>query len=78
MKDTHCIDCDMLLATQEDYDAHEPGCHCAHCVSLCWRAWNGECCNEPHDWRAEALNLRAMLAKLVSPIEVTTGEFLPE
>lgn len=65
MQAERCPDCERPLATQGQYDTHVEGCECEECRSVCWREWWGnKCQDEPHDWRAEALRLRARVKEL--------------
>jgi hypothetical protein len=60
----NCHRCDKPHATPADFDACPGGCECDRCLSLCWRAYGGLC--EEHNWRAEALALRAKVADLMT------------
>ena len=57
-----CPDCDALIATQADFDAHADGCECDRCCALCWRAWCADVCQrEPVDWRSRLSALEGLL-----------------
>jgi len=58
MNTERCPDCDLPLATQQDFDT-TPGGAGEH---LCWRKMTGDTCeHDPVDWRARCLKLEAKL-----------------
>lgn len=60
-----CENCDRPIPTEEQWkfgacggDTTGDGCECEKCQAVCW----GGC--KPHDWRAEALQLRSEVERL--------------
>lgn len=60
----NCPDCDLPLATQQDFDQIAPG----EGEHLCWREFGGARC-EPIDWRQRAIDAERKLAEALDSEE---------
>lgn len=63
-----CPVCDKPMATPEDWANDHGDCDgCSWCGQYCWQGPE-HCVLERHDWRGEALSLRARVAELEAAI----------
>lgn len=70
-----CEECDLPLATQQDYDACDHDCPtCEKCAAVCWSSFNLTRCSHPIDWRSRALAAEARLAGTEGAVEPAREE----